>query len=205
MTYPCVDDDYFETPAGVLSPKRQWQWAHRATASAGGATFTPANNAAGTTLFTVQAAWTNDTPVTQQVYAVMTAGPVRYVLDSLKHMTIQYQWGTSFGAAPADPTLTEESRVRGYPDLGTGNATPSGPVVGIYVLLEDRQPTNSVPIGDVVTLPPGQQMKARVQVRWFTSAWGIDWYVPAWGDPAPYRVGKVGPVRLDLFSVPVIP
>lgn len=206
MTTPCIDGGYFEAPDGELSPRRHWQWAHRATAQAGGATWTPANNPSpGTTLFTVQTVWTNTTPVPQQVYAVMTQGPARYVLDTLKHIVIRYQWGTSFGAAPADPTLTEESRVRGYPDFGTANATPSGPVAGIYVLLEDRQPSNSVPIGDVVTLPPGQQMKARVQVSWFTAAWGIDWYAAHWGDPVPHRVGKVGPVRLDLFSVPVIP
>ncbi|MBF6416999.1 DUF7172 family protein [Nocardia cyriacigeorgica] len=206
MTYPCVDGNFFDTTGGSISPKRRWQWEHRATAQAGGAVFTPANNASpGTTLFTTQAVWTNDTGVPQQVYAVMTQGPVRYVLDGLKHLVIRYQWGTSFGAAPADPTLTEESRVRGYPDFGSANATPSGPVAAIYVLLEDRQPTNSVPIGDVVTLPPGQQMKARVQVSWYTAAWGIDWYTTFWGDPVPHRVGKVGPVRIDLFSVPVIP
>ncbi|MCM6777945.1 hypothetical protein NDR87_31395 [Nocardia sp. CDC159] len=205
MTFPCVDTTFFDVPGGVLSPKRQWQWQHRASATGGGATFTPANNAAGTTLFTVQAAWTNTTGVSQRVYAVMTQGPVRYVLDGLKHMFIRYQWGTSSGVAPADPTLTEESRVRGYPDFGSANATPSGPVAAIFVLLEDRQPTASVPIGDLITLPTGQTMKARVQVSWATSAWGIDWYTPAWGDPVPNRVGKVGPVRVDLFSVPMIP
>ncbi|OXR39688.1 hypothetical protein B7C42_08234 [Nocardia cerradoensis] len=70
--------------------------------------------------------------------------------------------------------------------------------------MEDRQPTGSVPIGDIATLTPGQQMKAKVEVSWYTSAWGIDWYTTAWGDPVPSRLGKVGPVRLDLFSVPVI-
>ncbi|MDE1675133.1 DUF7172 family protein [Nocardia gipuzkoensis] len=202
MTYPCIDGAFFDVTDGEISPKRHWQFQHRATASAGGAVFTPANNSAGTTLFTVQVQWTNTTPISQNVYALMTHGPVRYSIDGLKHLVIRTQWGTSFGVSPADPTLTEESRVRGLVDAGTGTAGSS--TVAIYALLEDRQPTNSVPIGDLVTLPAGQTMKARAQVSWNTAAWGLDWYT-GWGDPVPQRVGKVGPIRLDLFSTPVIP
>lgn len=202
MTNPCIDPNSFDVTAGAISPKRHWQFQHRATAVGGGAVFTPANNSAGTTLFTVQVQWTNNTPITQNVYALMTQGPVRYVIDGMKHLVIRYQWGTSSGASPADPTLTEESRVRGYPDFGT--ALNGGVTIAVYAQLEDRQPTNSVPIGDLIALPAGQTMKARVQVSWLTSAWGVDW-ASQWGDPATIRIGKVGPVQIDLFSTPVIP
>jgi hypothetical protein len=198
-----VDPTYFDSPGGVLSPKRQYQLAHRASATAGGATFTPASNPApGTVLFTTNVSWLNNTGVTQSVYAQMTQGPVRYQIDALKHLVIRYQWGTSFGVAPADPTLTEESRIRGLVDAGT--TTVSSTNVAIYVLLEDRQPPISFPIGDLITLPAGQTVKARCQVSWQTDAWGLNWY-SGYGDPIPHRIGKVGPVKLDLFSVPVIP
>lgn len=202
MTFPCIDTAYFDAPGGEISPKRHWQFEHRASATVSGWTFTPANNAAGTTLGFVQAQWLNSTPVAQQVYAVLTADATRYAIDQLKHLVIQTQWGTSFGAAPADPTLTEESRVRGYLDFGT--TTVSSTTVGVFGMLEDRQPKISTPIGDVITLPAGQTMKARAQVRWFTSAWGLDWY-SAYGDPVAQRIAKVGALQIDLFSTPVIP
>jgi hypothetical protein len=201
MTNPCIEPQFFDVTDGELSPLRQWQFQHRATAQGGGATFTPANNAAGTILFTVDVAWTNTTGITQSVYALMTQGPIRYSIDGLKHLVIRHQWGTSFGAAPPTPTLTEESRVRGLVDAGTGDV---GPTVAVYILLEDRHPTATVPIGDVITLPAGQQVRARVQVSWKTDAWGLDWWIAAYGDPVPHRLGKVGPVRLDVFSTPVI-
>jgi hypothetical protein len=202
----CADSSFFDTTDGALDPLRRWQWAQRATAQGGGATFTPASNVSpGTVLFTVNVAWTNDTGISQQVYALMTQGPQRYSIDGLKDLTIRTRWGVSSGTSPADPTLTDESLMRGYGDLGTGSTGSGGGTAAIYFLLEDRQPTNSVPIGDIATLTPGQQMKAKVEVSWYTSAWGIDWYTTAWGDPIPSRLGKVGPVRLDLFSVPVIP
>lgn len=203
MTYPCVDSSFFDSTGGVLSPLRRWQMQRRATASAGGATFAPASNSGGTTLFSVQAQWTNDTGISQQVWAVMTQGPQRYAIDGLKDLLIRTQWGTSFGASPADPTLTEESRFRGKPDFGTGTGSGST-TVAVYFLLEDRQPTLTVPIGDVITLPAGQTMKAKAQVSWSTLAWGIDWY-SGWGDPTQARVGKAGPITIELFSTPVIP
>lgn len=202
MTEPCINDTFFTVTDGEVSPRRYWQYAHRATAEGGGASPTVAANPAGTTLFTTDVAWTNSTPISQYVHALMTYGPVRYTIDNLKHLQVRYQWGTSSGVAPADPTLTEEMRVRGYADLGTG--TVSGSTVGVYYLMEDRHPTASVPIGDVVTLAPGQQMKARVQVSWSTLAWGLNW-ASIYGDPAQYRVLKIGAVRLDLFSTPVFP
>ncbi|MBF6277085.1 DUF7172 family protein [Nocardia nova] len=203
MTYPCVNSSYFDATDGVLAPLRKWQMNRRAVQSAGGATFTPANNSAGTTLFSVLAQWTNDTGIPQQVWAVMTQGPQRYVIDGLKHLSIRTQWGTSYGAAPADPTMTEESRLRGYPDFGTGTGSGST-TVAVYAQLEDRSPTLTVPIGDVVTLPAGQTFKAKAQVSWSTPNWGIDWY-SGWGDPTQIRVGKVGPITLELFSTPVFP
>lgn len=202
MTEPCIDDTFFTVTAGEVSPRRYWQYAHRATAVGGGANPTVVQNAAGTTLFTVDVAWTNDTPISQQVHCLMTRGASRYALDNLKHVEVRWRWGTSSGVAPADPTLTDEMRLRGYADLGTG--TVSGSTVGVFYLFEDRHPTASTPIGDVVTLAPGQQMKARCQVSWSTLAWGLNW-ASIYGDPAPHRVLKIGPVRLDLFSTPVFP
>lgn len=206
MSYPCVDSSFFDSPAGVLSPKRIWQWQHRASATAGPWTFTPASNSGGTSLGFAQAAWLNNTGVTQQVFAQLTQGPQRYCIDGLKSLVIRTQWGTSSGTSPADPTMTETSQLRGYPDLGTGFDN-DGNVVANYAQLEDGHPTLTVPIGDLVTLPAGQTMKARVQVSWLTTAWGIDWWTigGGWGDPVAIRLGKVGAIEVSLFSVPVIP
>lgn len=202
MTYPCVDPDFFDSTDGVLAPRREWQMMLRATQTAGGATFAPANNSAGTTLFSVQTNWTNNTGITQQVWAVMTQGPQRYVIDGQKSLIIKTEWGTSSGASPTDPTMTGLSRMRGYPSFGT--QVVSSTTVAVYAQLEDRSPTLTVPIGDIATLTPGQTMKAKAQVSWLTESWGPDWY-SGWGDPTVIRAGKVGPVTIELFSTPVFP
>ncbi|AXK88813.1 hypothetical protein SAMN05421776_108204 [Nocardia farcinica] len=199
MTNPCIDPEFFEVTDGAVSPLRHWQFAHRATAQAGGANPTVVANPGGTTLFTTNLTWTNNTPIAQRAYVLMTQGPVRYSIDNLKHLQVRYQWGLSSGVAPADPALTEESRVRGYGDLGTG--TVSGQTVGVFYLMEDRHPTHSVPIGDLVALAPGEAIRAKVQVSWSTLAWGLDW-ASIYGDPAPLRLLKIGPVRLDVFTTP---
>lgn len=197
----CVDESFFDSTDGVLTPLRRWQLQRRAVQSAGGATFTPASNASGTVLFSVLAQWTNDTGVSQQVWAEMTQGQQRYAIDAQKSLVIKTEGGTSFGASPADPTLAVVSRMRGYPSFGT--TTVSSTSVAVYALLEDRQPTISLPLGDVITLPAGQTMKAKAQVSWLTENWGLDWYT-GWGDPTQVRTGKVGPITVELFSVPVI-
>lgn len=203
MSYPCVDPAYFDSPAGVLSPKRIWQWQPRASATAGGWTFVPANNTAGTVLGFAQAVWLNNTGTSQTVFAQLTQGQQRLIVDGQKSVIIRTQWGTSSGASPADPTLTEESRMRVYPDLYT--ATAGGGTVAVYIVLEDRAPVLTVPIGDVITLPAGQTVKARVQVSWLTANWGLDWYTAGYGDPTQVRLGKVGSIGVELLSVPVIP
>lgn len=207
MTEPCVDPAFFDSPAGVLSPQRRWTREHRGSAEAGGATFTPASNPSpGTVLFTVQVQWTNTTGVSQRIDTLMTQGPVRYSIDGLKHLVIRYRWAFAVGVAPADPTTflpADESRVRGMVDIGTGSV--GGTAVATYVLMEDRHPAGSIAIGDILTVPAGQMIKARCQVSWQTDAWGLNWAASIGGDPVPYRIGKVGPVRLDLFSTPVIP
>lgn len=202
MTFPCVDDDFFDTTDGVLSPLRKYQMQRVAAQTIAAASFTPANNTGGTTLQTNQISWLNDTGITQQVHAVMTQGPSRYVIDGIKKLVIRTQWGTSAGASPADPTLSETSQFTGYPNMGT--TVISSTTVAIYIQLEDRQPTLTTPIGDVVTLPAGQTMKAKAVTSWLTTQWGVDW-LSAYGDPAAIRFGQVGALTLELFAVPVIP
>lgn len=204
MSYPCINTTYFTVTApGTVSPKRIWQWDLRATADAAAATFTPANNAAGTVLHTAMATWVNSTGVTQNVYATLTYGATRIAIDQLKDLIIEWSWGTSFGAAPADPTLAVGSRHRVYPNLGTG--TVGGSTVGVYYLMEDRSPSCTIPLGDQISLPAGQTVKAKFSCRWFTGSWGLDWYTAGYGDPAAERAGEVGASRVDIFSTPFIP
>lgn len=203
MTYPCIDTNYFDVTApGSISPQRRWQWDLRQTASAAEATFTPANNTGGTVLQTVLATWTNTTGIAQNVYALMTQGAARMAIDALKEPVIEWSYGTSFGAAPADPTLSEKSQFRVKADVGT--TTVSGTTYAIYYLIEERHPSISLPIGDVVTVPAGQIFKAKAQCRWYTLSWGLDWYATAYGSPTPERIGRVGGLRMDVFSTPVI-
>lgn len=202
MSYPCISSTYFDVTApGIVSPKRQWQWDLRATNTVAGATFTPASNAGGTVLQTAMATWVNTTGITQNVYGTLTYGTARMAVDCLKSVVIEWTYGVSSGAAPADPTLSETSRMRCNPDLGTGTA--GGNTVGVYYLEEERCPPGTIPVGDLVSLPAGQTFKCKAQCRWLTLAWGTDWY-SGYGAPAPERAGEVGALRMDIFSVPTI-
>jgi len=204
MSYPCINTTYFNVTApGSISPKRQWQWDRRATTEAAAAVFTPANNAAGTVIQTGMATWVNTTGIAQNCYATLTMGADRLAIDQLKDLILEWSWGTSFGAAPADPTLAVGSRHRLYPNFGTG--TVGGSTVGVYYLMEDRIPSCTIPLGDLIVLPNTQTMKAKFSVRWFTAAWGLDWYTAGYGDPAAERVGELGASRVDIFSVPTVP
>lgn len=203
MSYPCVSSTYYDVTApGIISPKRRWQWDLRATADIAAATFTPANNAAGTVMQTGMATWVNNTGITQNVYATFTYGATRIAVDQLKDVIVEWSWGTSSGAAPADPTLAVTMRHRVYPNLGTG--TVGGSTVGVYYLMEDRQPSCTVPLGDLISLPNTQTVKAKMSCRWFTGAWGLDWATSLYGDPIPERAGELGAGRIDIFSVPTI-
>jgi hypothetical protein len=203
MSYPCVDPAYFTvTSPGIVSPNRKWQWDQRANASANPAVFTPVSNAAGTVLQTAMATWVNTTGISQTVYGLMTYGGARIAIDGLKEPVIEWSWGTSFGSAPADPTLSEISRMRVKPDFST--ASVSGTTVAIYYIQEERQPPASVPIGDMITLPAGQTVKVKAACRWLTLSWGLD-YASIYGVPANERAGNVGGLRVDIFSMPVIP
>lgn len=203
MSYPCINATYFDVTApGIISPKRAWQWDLRATAEVAPTTFTPASNAGGTVLQTAMATWTNTTGVTQNVYGTMTYGTARLAVDALKEPVIEWTYGVSAGVAPPDPTLSETSRLRIKPDLGTG--TISSTTVAIYYLEEERCPPGTVPVGDVTSVPAGQVFKCKAQCRWLTLSWGLDWY-SGYGNPVPERIGEVGGLRMDIFSTPVIP
>lgn len=204
VSYPCINGTYFNVTApGEVEPKRQWQWDLRATADIAAATFVPANNAAGTSLQTGMATWVNSTGASQMVYATLTYGATRISIDQLKDVIIEWSWGTSFGAAPADPTVAVGMRHRALANFGTGSA--GGGTVGVYYLFEDRQPSCTIPIGDLITLPAGQTVKAKMTSRWFTGSWGIDWWTATYGDPIPFRAGELGASRIDIFSTPIIP
>jgi hypothetical protein len=200
MSYPCINTTYFDVP--IVSPKRHWQWDLRNTADAAAAAFVPASNAGGTVLHTAMATWVNTTGVSQNVYATLTYGACRIAVDQLKDVIIEWSWGTSSGAAPADPTLVVGSRMRNLANFGT--VVVSSTTYGTYYVIEDRHPSCTIPLGNVITLPTTQTMKAKFSCRWFTGSWGLNWYT-TYGDPIPERVGEVGASRVDIFSTPVIP
>lgn len=203
MSYPCVSSTYYDVTApGIVSPKRRWQWDLRATADAASATFVPASNAGGTVLHTAMATWVNSTGIAQNVYATLTVGATRIAVDQLKDVIIEWSWGTNSGAAPADPTLAVGSRHRMLANFGT--SVVSSTTYGTYYLIEDRQPSVTIPLGDLIALPSTQTVKAKFSCRWFTGSWGLDWYATGYGDPVPMRAGEIGPARVDIFSVPTI-
>lgn len=204
--FPCVDPTHFHVdPDGTISPQPWMQWRNVGTIAALSKTATFGVTGGGNKndlLHALQIAYTNDSPLPQWVYGLITRGGSRVTLQARSRGGLSLSSG--YKQAVADAGKLTESSVMGVgADLGRGGTLGIGTTFGV---IEQRQPSQTFPLAPERTgwhqLPPGATLTARVELRFITAFWentNIDGGTR--GSTSGYETGDT---RLDLFAVPVI-
>jgi hypothetical protein len=169
----------------------------------------PATIAAGVKndlLYNLTQQWTNDSPIDQWVYGMITRGGVRLTIQARTQAYILVLSGFTVGGAGADltPTLTLSSAVGCGANLGLGGVLSIGTA---YAIIEERQNGVSFPVAPELCgwtlLPPGDTYFAALQVRFASPYWettSIDG-----GDTETETSYDDGGTRLDIYAIPVLP
>jgi len=199
-----VDPDYFSDTAGALAPRTWNQLRQVATGYANSVTrqYPPTNTGLNydDPIHDVTVKWTNDTPIDQKVYGLVTRGGCQVTLQARSRGYLLSQHGYTL-TDDAVPALTAVSKVGTGVDLALGGILGSNPA---YAQAEYRQHSVTMPflpdIPEWITVAPGQTITARVAVRFQSAYWesvAID------GGVAFTRSVVVsGDTRLDLFALP---
>ncbi|MCD5419794.1 hypothetical protein LRS71_09530 [Rhodococcus pyridinivorans] len=171
MSHPCVNPDDFEMVDGThIRPREHLQWRHVATNYANGVIASyPVNDGQSRdlSLLTLQAQWTNPTPLPQHAYALLTRAGGRMAFQSQSAAYIQTSGAVTFGASPADPSsMSVLSR------FGIGVARgATAQNQAYYGVMETRMGERSMLLGDTVLLPPEHTVKFRIELRFVTFFW----------------------------------
>jgi hypothetical protein len=206
MTFPCVDETQFTVVDGThLQPKDHMQWRHVATnvLNSNSYSFTVVGAAPNQDLAELQVAWTNTSPISQNVYCLITRGGTTVVTQARSVAYIETYWAATQGAAPADPNPTPGTLIGRYGNGSDCGVYPSSSTNALYLITETRTPDRTYPIGSTVVLPATHTYKLRIRLRWQAQVWesvGIDG-----GNTSETESSLVtGATRLDLFSTPVL-
>lgn len=199
-----VDTDYFSDAGGVLAPRTWNQLRQVATGYADSITKQyPATNTGlnyDDPLHDVTVQWTNDSPIDQKVYGLVTRGGCQILLQarSRGYLLSQHGYTLTDGAVPS---LTAVSKVGTGVDLALGGILGSNPA---YAQAEYRQNSVTMPflpgVPEWITVEPGQTITARVAVRFQSAYWesvAIDG-----GVAFTKSLIVTGDTRLDLFALP---
>lgn len=202
MTFPCINEDEFEMVDGThVTPLEHMQWRHVAVGLANDVTETlvAADGVAKNILIhTVQAEWTNTSPVTQNVYGLITRGGSRVVLMARSRAYIQINSGQVVGVAPADPaTSTVLSKFGCGAYRGLELFTNPR-----FMVVEHRIGERTGLIGDTNAVAPGETVKVRAAVSFVSDNWES---VAIYGGTGENEAGFTsGATQIDLYAYPVL-
>lgn len=154
-------------------------------------------------LQTLQGSWTNTTPVSQQVYGLITRGGTRVTLQSRSRGYLSMEHSVDFTTGETEPVfqMTEVSRVGVGSDLGNGGLLSLG---GAFAVSEFRQNSITMPLMPHVTgwwiVAPGETVHALIRVGFVSEYW--EGSVIDGGDSDTESAVIAGGLRLDLFALP---
>lgn len=199
-----VDANYFSNEGGVLAPRPWNQLRQVATGYADSVTknYPPTNSGFNYDdgLHDVTVKWTNDSPIDQKVYGLVTRGGCQITLQARARGWLLSQHGYTLTAG-AVPTLTNVSKVGTGADLAMGGLLAAGPA---FAQAEYRQPSVTMPflpaVAEWVTVAPGQTITARVAVRFQSAQWETNNI--SGGTAFTKSQIVTGDTRLDLFALP---
>lgn len=205
MTSPCVDPNHFavDPDTGGIYPQPWMQWRQVATTlqlSKSGSYVTSGGGNKNDPLHSLAASWTNDSPINQMVYGMVTRGGVTMVLTARSRAYLLMAHGF---AVNASPVLVPVSQVGlGY-DIGLGGVLAAGPG---YCVGEIRQPAISMPLSPQITgwtnLGAGATYNAAVTINYVSDNWESG--TISGGSSGTESSYITGDTRLDLFAIPVI-
>lgn len=154
-------------------------------------------------LQSVSAAWTNNSPITQYVYGMVTKSGSQVSLQCRSRGYLSTRHGVAVGAPGATVSMAEASRFGVGTDLGNGGLLAIGGAFGISEL---RQNSTSIPLMPNITgwfvVEPGQTLTAAVEVRFVSDFWENT--LVDGGDADTESKVITGDVRVDLFAVPAV-
>jgi hypothetical protein len=203
-----TSSDHFAVLDGVISPQ---PWAqYRLVVDEQVPASTRTYGTGGTTnkheaLQAVQTHWTNNSPIDQYVYGMVSHGGSQVTLQGDTRGYIIESHGYWKGdAPPAGNGMVEVSR------FGTG-ITRSDPTVGsvidatnkaTFAIGDVRNNSNTVPFLPATTgwtvVKPGEKFNARVETLFHTEVWD-DMY-----GNGPQNVVRAGELSISLYAIPVI-
>lgn len=199
MTFP----NHLDATGGVLHPQ-PWmqlrQVASREVDAVARGYGTTGGAAKNDLLQTVTVTWTNNSPIPQQVYGLVTQSGSSVALQSRSRGYLRMDHGV---AATGTPTMVEVSRFGGGAEAGMGGLLALGSGFAIH---EVRQPSTTIPVMPQLTgwsvVAPGASITMRADVRFISEFWEatpIDG-----GDSNTESTVTAGALRLDVFAVPQI-
>lgn len=154
-------------------------------------------------LQTMRTSWTNNSPVTQYVYGMVSKSGSQVTLQSRSRGYLTTGHGVTVGAAGAAVTTVEVSRFGVGTDLGNGGILGLGGEFGISEL---RQNSTTIPLLPNLTgwfiVAPGETFNAAVEVRFVSENWEAT--IISGGDADTESKVITGDVRVDLFAVPAV-
>jgi hypothetical protein len=157
-------------------------------------------------LYSLSASWTNETPIDQWVYGLITRGGVRMTVQARTqaYILVLSGFAVSPNEMPAVPTLTLSSAVGCGANIGLGGVLSIGTA---YCIIEERQNGTTFPVQPEICgwtlLEPNQTYTAALQIRYASPYWetsSIDG-----GTVDTDTSYDDGGSRLDIFALPVLP
>lgn len=201
--------DHFSIIEGAIAPQPWMQMRHLKsveTPSVSKSYNTSGGGNKNDAVHAVVASWTNNTPIPQYVYGLVTREGAQVTLQARSRGYLLSLHGRDITAAPALPSSWDMAEVSKFGiggDIGKGGILALGTGFGVS---EIRQNSASVPLmphwSGWSIVQPGQTFHGRVEIRFRTDFWentSIDG-----GDQNTESGFISGGTRLDLYATPSV-
>ena len=153
-------------------------------------------------LHSLKLGWTNNSPIDQWVYGLISRGGARVTLQARSRAGLVVRSGYAKSLGDAGP-LTDSSMLAVGADIGRGGTMALGTS---FCVMEERMNSCTFPLAPERTgwlrLAPGESIAAAVELRFISDFWEngtVDG-----GDAGSESSYETGDTRLDLFALPVI-
>lgn len=200
MTHP----DHFIVVDDALMPApwMQQRWLTGAEVAGASKTFEVAGGVnKDEAVLGVQTTWTNDAPIPQWVYGIVSNGGHAVYLQAASRAYLLERHG--FLVGPGTPTMVDVSKIGTGFDIGKAGTLTTNTAFGIS---EYRSHSSSYPLmpqmTGMVLVQPGETFTGRVELRFKSEFWNN---ISLDGGETGSESGYVaGATRIDLFALPAL-